>query len=175
MRASALALPQQGKKGGQMVWRYLAGALAGLLLAGAGVLFYGARARPEPLLAAPPALAAGEQEGQSETALPETVPEATPKTREQKRFGRYDKDRDGGITRDEYLLSRRKVYAKLDANGDGRLSFEEWSAKTLTKFATADRDRSGSMNAAEFATTAVKRKARAPVKCPPVAAQEEDS
>ena len=53
----------------------------------------------------------------------EELPRALPKTREQKRFGRYDKDRDGAITRDEYLASRRKAYAKLDTNGDGRLSF----------------------------------------------------
>lgn len=154
------------------MWRYLAGALAGLLLAGAGVMFYGARARPDPVLPAQPVVSADASQAE---ALPETVPETTPRTREQKRFGRYDKDRDGAITRDEYLQSRRKAYAKLDSNGDGRLSFEEWGAKTIAKFATADRDRSGAMNATEFATTAVKRKPRTPVKCPPVAAEQEES
>ena len=67
----------------------------------------------------------------------------------------------GELTRDEYLASRRKAYAKLDANGDGRLSFDEWAAKTTTKFATADKGRDGALDAAEFATTAVKRKAGA--------------
>lgn len=156
-----------------MVWRYLAGAVAGLLLAGAGVLFYGARARPEPVLPAQPARAAGEvQEG---ATLPDAVPEASAKTREQKRFGRYDKDKDGAITREEYLASRRKAYARLDRNGDGQLSFDEWSVKTIAKFTTADKDRSGAMNAAEFSTTAVKRKVRAPVKCPPAQQPEEES
>lgn len=156
------------------MWRYLVGALAGLMLMGAGVLFYGARARPEPVLPGQPATAAGEV-AQTDGPLPDTVPEASARTREQKRFGRYDKDRDGAITRNEYLLSRHKAYAKLDANGDGRLSFEEWSGKTLAKFASADRDKSGAMNAAEFATTAVKRKLRAPVKCPPAESREEES
>ncbi len=154
------------------MWRYLVGAVAGLLLAGAGILFYGARARPDPVLPGQPA--AGAQSAGAEEAMPDTVPEASAKTREQKRFGRYDKDKDGAITRDEYLVSRRKAYAKLDTNGDGRLSFEEWSVKAITKFATADADKSGAMNAAEFATTAVKRKPKIQVKCPPVTAERDE-
>jgi hypothetical protein len=155
-----------------MMWRYLAGSLATLLLIGAGVLLFGARATTEAVLPAEPARSATVQAAE---ALPDTVPEASPKTREERRFGRYDKDRDGAITRDEYLVSRRKAYAKLDANGDGRLSFDEWATKSTAKFATADRDRSGAMNAVEFATTAVKRTVRVPVKCPPVGSQEEES
>ena len=155
------------------MWRYLVGAVAALMLAGAGMLLFGARAKTDPVLPAMPT-AAPAQTGDAEEPLPATVPEASPKTREQKRFGRYDKDRDGAITREEYLLSRRKAYAKLDTNGDGRLSFEEWAIKTTTKFATADRDRSGAMNATEFATTAVKRKPRTPVKCPPVEAERDE-
>ena len=85
--------------------------------------------------AAPRAVAASEAQ---EAELPDQVPEASPRTREQKRFGRYDKDKDGAITRDEYLQSRRKAYAKLDANRDGVLSFDEWATKTTAKFATAD-------------------------------------
>ena len=76
-----------------------------------------------------------------------SVPEASEKTREQKRFDRYDKDRDGAITRDEYLASRNKAFAKLDNNHDGMLSFDEWAVKAETKFATADADKSGAMNA----------------------------
>ena len=152
------------------MWRYLAGAGAALMLVGAGWLLFGARATTEAVLPAMPAQTA---ETQADAALPETVPEATPRTREQKRFGRYDKDRDDSLTREEYLLSRRKAYARFDLNGDGRLSFDEWAAKTTTKFAAADRDRSGAMNAAEFATTAVKRRS-APrrANCPPQQAEE---
>ena len=98
--------------------------------------------------------------------LPDAAPEATDKTREQKRFDRYDKDRDAKITREEYLVQRRKAYARLDVDGDGKLSFDEWAVKAATKFADADRDKSGAMTAPEFATTAVKRKGPSRVNCP---------
>ncbi|MCB8829786.1 hypothetical protein LJD47_32720, partial [Escherichia coli] len=78
-------------------------------------------AAPQPLLPAAPAARAAAAAGpapQEEAA----VPEATPATREQKRFNRYDKDRDDKVTRDEYLAARRKAFAKLDTNGDGHLS-----------------------------------------------------
>ena len=68
------------------------------------------------------------------TVVPPTLPEApasTPKTREQKRFGRADKDDDGRITAAELFDPRRKAFAKLDTNGNGTLSFEEWAAKTV--------------------------------------------
>src|SRR3546814_12714385 len=70
---------------------------------------------------------------------PSKAHEASEKTREQKRFDRYDKDRDDIITRDELLAPRRKAYAKLDTDHDGRLSFEEWAIATSEKFARADR------------------------------------
>ena len=95
------------------------------------------------------------------------VPEALPATREQKRFDRYDKDRNGSVTRDEYLMARHKAFAKLDADGNGTLSFDEWANKAETKFATADKDKSGALNAAEFATTAVKRKSKPRPNCQP--------
>ena len=154
------------------MWRYLAGGVAALAMAGAGVLFFGRPQATAVLPAAPPASEAEPQAGRA--VLPDTVPEATPRTREQKRFGRYDKDRDGAITRDEYLASRRKAYAKLDTDRDGRLSFDEWAAKTNAKFVGADKDRSGSMDAAEFATTAVKRKPVRRAPCPPARAPMEE-
>lgn len=152
------------------MWRYLAGGVAALALAGAGMLAFGGPPRPGSPLPAQPALAA--QPPQEEAAAPAALPEASPKTREEKRFGRYDKDRNGAITREEYLLSRRKAYAKLDRDGDGRLSFDEWSARTTAKFSAADRDKSGAMNAAEFATTAVKRRPARRAACPPAREDE---
>ncbi len=154
------------------MWRYLAGGGAGLAAVAAGVMVWSARdAAPAQVLPHPPVQAAPG----IEDPLPMRVPEATAKTREEKRFGRYDKDKDGRITREEYLASRRKAYAKLDTNGDGQLSFDEWAAKTTAKFAAADRDRSGAMSAVEFATTAVKRKpAPRQSPCPPPATQAEE-
>ncbi len=122
------------------------------------MLFRG-KAAPEHLL---PAMTAA---ANAQASLPEEVPEATAKTREQKRFNRYDKDKDGKITREEYLANRRKAYARLDTNHDGVLQFDEWSAKSIAKFAAADADHNGAMTAVEFATTAVKRKPRAACNC----------
>jgi hypothetical protein len=144
------------------MWRYLAGGAAILLLAGAGATWFGSRGHPAaPLLAA----ATPAQAATSEGPLPATVPEAGDRTREQKRFDRYDKDRNGQVTREEYLAQRRKAYAKLDTNHDGVLSFDEWAVKAETKFAAADADHSGAMNPTEFATTAVKRNTRPRPKC----------
>lgn len=147
------------------MWRYVAGGAAGLAAIAAGVMAWDrGGARSESLLPSAPVA----QSRSAET--PEgPVPEATAETREQKRFGRYDKDRDGAVTRDEYLAQRRKAYAKLDADGDGKLSFDEWAVKATTKFAAADRDKSGGMTTAEFATTAVKRKPK--LRCPPAGAR----
>lgn len=153
------------------MWRYLAGAVAALLLAGAGVFWFNSGAANrglQPILPALPQATADDR-----GALPDDIPEASAKTREQRRFGRLDKDKNGNITREEYLASRRKAFAKLDTNGDGKLDFDEWAIKATTKFAGADKDKSGELTPAEFATTAVVRKARPKPKCncpPPVAA-----
>lgn len=139
------------------MWRYLVGGAAGVLAVVAGMMLQAMRT---PATAPPPLVASARAGGQDQVSAAEepAVPEALAKTREQKRFDRYDKDRDGSVTRTEYLLSRHKAFAKLDRNGDGTLSFDEWAAKTETKFATADKDASGALTRAEFATTAVKRK-----------------
>ncbi|WP_419808301.1 EF-hand domain-containing protein [Sphingomonas sp.] len=154
------------------MWRYLAGAGAALALAGAGVMIFSGHASQQHLLPAAPAQPV-ERGGGEVQELPDTVPAATARTREERRFGRYDKDRDGRITRDEYLAARRKAFAKLDRDGDGRLSFDEWAVKATGKFAAADRDRSGAMNAAEFSTTRTVRQTRMrrPVNCPPATRQ----
>jgi hypothetical protein len=81
-------------------------------------------------------------------------PEATARSREQKRFSRVDKDKDGRIAKEELLAPRRRAYAKLDVDGSGSVSFEEWAVKTLDKFGGADADRSGWLTAAEYASTA---------------------
>lgn len=149
------------------MWRYLAGGVSALLLVAAGFFFFRSGAKPEqPLFGPVPQAVAGSG------SLPSVAPAATEKTREEKRFARYDKDRDGKITRDEYLASRRKAFAKLDTDHDGRLSFDEWAIRSTTKFDIADADHSGAMNPAEFLTTKVVRKS-AP-KCACAAADKDD-
>lgn len=129
--------------------RFLAGAAACFLLLTGAFLFWQSRAEEAPLLpAAPPARAAS-----GALRLPDP-PEATAKSREEKRFSRADKDKNGKIEREEILAPRRKAFAKLDANGNGSLSFEEWADKSIDKFDGADKDRSGWLSASEYATTA---------------------
>jgi len=133
--------------------RFFAGAAACFLLLTGAFLFWQSRAAQTPLLPeAPPARMAGPSLV-AQNSLP-TPPEATPRSREEKRFSRADKDKNGRIEREELLASRRKAFAKLDRNGNGALSFDEWAAKTIDKFAGADRDRSGWLSAGEYATTA---------------------
>lgn len=146
--------------------RFFSGVVAALLLVTAGLVVYRGWAADDPILApAPPARLAPAQPVQYGVLDEIAVPKAPAKTREERRFDRYDKDRNDAITREEYLVSRRKAFAKLDTNGDGRLSFDEWAIRTTTKFATADADKSGAMSRAEFATTAVKRKAPTKTRC----------
>ncbi len=108
----------------------------------------------------------------SDAPLLAPVSDVTPLDREQKRFKRYDKDKDGAIDRDEYLAARKKAFAKLDTDHDGKLSFTEYSVKAIGKFDTADASRDGKLTPAEFATTAVKRKPRTKAVCPPGVARE---
>ena len=141
--------------------RILAGLASGLLLIVGAVLLWQGRPDKVEALAAPPAAAATPAMLPAQP-LPDP-PEATPKSREQKRFARADKDDDGRITAAELFEPRRKAFAKLDRNGNGTLSFEEWAVKTVEKFAGADRDRSGWLTPAEYASTApkpAKKKAR---------------
>jgi hypothetical protein len=134
--------------------RFLALTISLVALLGAG--FVWTRDRPVAEASAPPppeALAAGEDE----TPLVAPASNVTPADREARRFQRYDKDRDGKISRDEYLASRKKAFAKLDKDGDGKLGFEEYAVTTTTRFQKADRDGNGALVADEFKATAAKR------------------
>ncbi|MDB5662205.1 MAG: signal transduction protein [Sphingomonas bacterium] len=157
--------------------RFLAGVASALLLVTAGLFWWRSSSAAD--IAPIPAPGPGLTMPMAAAPIAEP-PAASEKTREEKRFARYDRDKNGAVAREEYLLSRRKAFAKLDTNGDGRLSPDEYAIKTVEKFAKADADRSGALAPAEFATTRVVRKAArktsAPV-CPPprAAADDEDS
>lgn len=131
--------------------RFFAGAAACfLLLTGAFLLWQSHAANAPALPEAPPP----RTEGPSMVRAPLEAPEASPKSREEKRFSRADKNKDGKIEANELLDPRRKAYGKLDTNGNGALSFEEWAVSTIDKFKGADRDHNGWLTAAEYATTA---------------------
>jgi len=136
------------------MYRFLAGAGACLLLmAGAFLIWQGHAEQHFQLPSAPPARAAGTA-SLFAASTPLRAPEASPKSREERRFSRADKNKDGKIESNELLDPRRKAFAKLDANGNGALSFEEWAAKSIGKFQGADGNHDGVLTAAEYATTA---------------------
>ena len=133
--------------------RFLAGAAACFLFLTGAFLFWQSRAEQGPSLpAAPPPRSAAPLLATAPARL--EAPESTPKSREERRFSRADKDRNGRIEREELFAPRRKAFAKLDANGNGALSFEEWAVKSIDKFGGADKDRSGWLTPAEYASTA---------------------
>ena len=132
--------------------RFFAGVAACFLMVTGAFLLWQSRAEQ-----APPLPPAPEPRPLSTVIAPNPVrleaPEASPKSREEKRFSRADKNKNGRIESEELLAPRRKAFAKLDANGNGTLSFEEWADKTIDKFRGADSDRSGWLTPAEYATT----------------------
>ena len=145
--------------------QWLAGGVAAILMGAALVAF--TSVDREPALPLPPPDAGFRVAPAGTRTLEPPAAERPPQDREAKRLARYDKDKDGSVSRGEYLKSRERAFARLDLNRDGRLDFDEYAVKTIDKFETADGDDSGRLTAAEFATTAVKRKPKAA--CPPVA------
>lgn len=133
--------------------RFFAGAAACFLLMMGGFLIWQSRADERPGLPEAPAARAYSASMLS-TGQPLQAPEASPKSREERRFSRADKDKDGKIEAEELLSPRRKAFAKLDKNGNGALSFEEWAHTTIDKFDGADKDRNRFLTPAEYATTA---------------------
>ena len=142
--------------------RFFGGALSAFLLMAAALFIWKSRAESEDLIPTAPEPAALVTPLKPATSDREP-PAASPKSREEKRFARADKDDDGRITRAELLEPRRKAFAKLDANGNGMLSFEEWAVKTVDKFAGADGNSDGALTPAEFETT--KPKSRPKPRC----------
>lgn len=130
--------------------RFFAGAAAAFLLLTGAFLIWQSQAQNAPgLPGAPPARAAS----LFGSAIALEAPEATAKSREQKRFGRYDKNKDGKVQADEYLAARRRNFDKLDLDHNGGLAFQEYAAKGIEKFNAAG-GRKGWLSPAEFVATA---------------------
>ena len=139
--------------------RWIAGIAAVLLLITGTVLALQSRAEEPAVPPAPqPRLAAASTRL---SPIP-NAPEADPRSREQKRFARADKDENGRITLAELVEPRRKAFARLDLDQDGKLSFEEWAVRTIDKFAEADADGNKALTPAEYATTAPKPRPKKP-------------
>ena len=93
------------------------------------------------------------------------LPEATEQTKEQRRFDRLDRNRDGRIARAEALAARAAAFRKLDTDGNNLLSFEEWAVKTSNRFKGADANGDGALDRTEFATTKPKPRVQPACKC----------
>ena len=153
--------------------RFLAGAAASLLLVTGAVLIWQGRAQGPVTPKAPAARFAANSAPINLARIPRAL-SADPVSKEQKRFARADKDKDGKVTLAELVDPRRKAYAKLDLNQDGKLSFEEWAVKTIDKFNAADADKNRILTPAEYAATAPKVKPKAACSCGPALASAED-
>ena len=153
------------------VSRFLIGGIASALLLTGGVFLwkgYTQIAAEEVIPDAPPdpgpipvAAVGAPKRG----AAPPELPAAKDASREERRFNRYDRDRNESVSRIEMMSTRTAAFRKLDKDGNNLLSFEEWAAATGERFAGADRDKSGALSRVEFATTAPKRAVVAKCKC----------
>ena len=142
--------------------RFFGGVLSALLVVAAAIFIW-TRAESEELI--PPAPQPAALVTPLKPVAGGEPPSASPKSREEKRFARADKDEDGKITLAELVEPRRKPFAKLDVNQDGKLSFEEWAIRTIDKYEGANDDKNGWLTPAEYASTAPKRKAKPKCGC----------
>ncbi len=153
--------------------RIVLGAVAALLLVGAGLFWWQGRAATEH--GAPPPEALAEPSGEEPLPYADgsglrgaSPPEADPVTREQRRFDRIDRNRDGRVTANELLAPRAAAFRKLDADGNNLLTFQEWSVRTAARFRNADGNRDNALTREEFATTKPKRSAQPACRCSPM-------
>lgn len=150
--------------------RLILGAFLALLAAGVGFTWLQGREEVESAAPPPAPIAEETPEGLPSADISGLVgpapPEATELSKEQRRFFRYDRNRDLRISRTEMLSSRTNAFRKLDKDGNNLLTFEEWAVTTVDKFDGADADADGELTQKEFATTAPKpRKKRAGCNC----------
>ena len=150
---------------------FITGSLATLLMTGVGLFWWQGRAEVEEA-APPPDHSALANIAPDPDILPITdpgemqgpaPPEASELTKEQRRFFRYDRNRDWRITHSEMLSSRSDGFRKLDKDGNNLLTFEEWAVTTVEKFEGADADGDRELSPGEFLTT--KPKPSKPRRC----------
>lgn len=148
--------------------RFLLGGLAVFAMMGLALFWMTSRAEVEanaPPVAAEPTAPAPLPLADPGQATGPAPPEATELSREGRRFGRYDRDRDGRVSRSEMLSTRSDGFRKLDKDGNNLLTFEEWAVATVDKFGGADADGDGYLTASEFRKTAPPPQKRAKCTC----------
>jgi len=135
--------------------RFAAGVGSALLLVATGFFVWKGVAQQEDPVPRP---GPGERVTAASTKAPARPPAADERGKEERRFDRADRDRDGRVTLEELYHPRRRAFQRLDRDGDGRLAFEEWAVRTATKFGEADANRDRALNRQEFAATAPRRR-----------------
>lgn len=160
------------EQGGGLMGRFLAGTMGALLLVAGGLFWWQGHApnaaTPAAAFAPPPPAAIEPLPEGDANAVGDAPPmpgEASPQSREQRRFARYDRNRDGVITRVEMMGSRTKAFKAMDKDNDNLLSFEEWAVATSDRFGAADGNGDGRLTPEEFAKTAPVRKPQAKCRC----------
>ena len=156
--------------------RIVLGAVAALLLVGAGLFWWQGRAATERGAPPPePPVAAAQDEplpfADGAGMRGAAPPEADPVSREQRRFDQLDRDRDGRITANEMLAPRAAAFRKLDIDRNNLLSFQEWSVRTANRLRGADGNRDGALTREEFAATKPKPGKRPACRCSPLPRQ----
>ena len=145
--------------------RILAGIASFLLLVTGSVMLWRGSAEEPSLPPAPEPRFAAATAPMPRLAPIGHAPSADPKSKEEKRFARADKDDNGRISLAELVEPRRKAFAKLDVNSDGKLAFEEWAVKTIDKYEDANDDGNAWLTPAEYAATAPKPKRKPACSC----------
>lgn len=139
--------------------RVALGAVGALLLVSAGLFWWQGRAELE-RGAPPPDISGTGAPSDVAIALPSADPHGRGpglpgaakrlQSKEEKRFTRFDKNRDGQIGRAEMLSTRVKAFQKIDLNHDNLLTFEEWAVKTSNRFKEIDRNGDGIVSRQEL-------------------------
>lgn len=150
--------------------RLILGALGALVMVAVGLFWWQGRAAVEH--GAPPPMPVSSAPAEAEIPVADpgdlkgpTPPEATELTREQRRFFRYDRNRDLKISRNEMLSTRTDAFRALDKDGNNLLSFEEWAVTTAQRFDKADANGNRELTPEEFATTRPKVKPKPACRC----------
>lgn len=107
--------------------RIFLGAIGALVLAGIGLFWWQGRAQVEQGAPSPEPAVTEAPQPEIPISDPQDLegpepPEATELSREQRRFFRYDRNRDLRITRNEMLSSHTDAFRKLDKDGNNLLT-----------------------------------------------------
>ncbi|MBD3731039.1 MAG: hypothetical protein IE933_15215 [Sphingomonadales bacterium] len=150
--------------------RMILGAFLALVMAGVGLFWWQGRAEVEQGAPPPEPLPLASGEAEIPTADPGDLrgpapPEASELSREERRFFRYDRNRDRKISRVEMLSTRTDAFRKLDKDGNNLLTFEEWAVATADRFDKADANHDRELTMDEFRSTAPKQAAKAKCAC----------